>query len=348
MCFRGAPYPNISYHVGLHRPTDPDFGGVYNLMHEHSMLYQPSIQATMPRNTFYISMLQEPLAQLRSAAKHYGIIHKLVGAETDASLHDVLIKFLSDPTKYEPKIVPQAYYKVRNHVTNMFGFEDWKDVDNPPEMDQLLRLKERQIFVVILEKLAESLILLKRRLCWSFKDILTLPVKKPQMEDSVEDLEMEHYHYNPGDHAIYDFFIRKIGYRIDDLDDKPDFWAEVKFYSNIQEKTQKFCRKVCKRLKGERDHSKLKDALSDDIKFERSPWDDSFKVEGKDCVLLMLGPDVYRNVIKVINYPHLCQTDTADTTWNIPKMYCQKEGYFKYSIPWKVITDPSQYGLQCV
>ena len=327
-------------------------------MCEHSIYHKPAIQATMPKNTKNIAILRDPLAQLRSAAEYYGVVHNLVGVDRNkTSTYQVLKTFLMNSMKYEPHIVPPDMYKVRNHVVNMFGFEDWKNVDNQPEFDKFMRQKDGEFFVLILERLSESLVLLRREMCWGIKEILTLPMRTSNAkadddeEDSIEDLEMEYRAYNPGDYAVYDFFIRKIGYRIDDIVDKNDFWAEVRWYEAVQAKTDSFCKNICHNLKGIADRDKIKELLAQSISFEASAWDSSFDVDGSDCLLMMFNPYLYRNAVKMINYPQLCDPDRGgdkmDSRWTIPPVFCKKD-YFKYTIPWDAITDPRQYVHKCL
>jgi hypothetical protein len=326
-------------------------------MCEHSIYHPPAIQATMPKNTKHIAILREPLSQLRSAAEFYGIVHQLVGVDRSVSTDQVLKTFLLNPMKYEKNLVPSDMIKVRNHVVNMFGYDDWLNVDNPPEFDKFMRKKDAEFFVLILERMAESLVLFRREMCWGFKQILTMPMRMARTkgeddeEDSIEDLEMEYRDYNPGDYGVYDFFIRKIGYRIDDIVDKDDFWAEVKWFKNLQGLTESFCENICKELKGVEDRDELKKRLSKNITFAASDWDGSFHVDGSDCLLMMFDPYVFRNATKVKNYPQLCNPDhggpNMDPRWTLPTAYCEKD-YFKYTIPWDIITNPKSYVHLCL
>lgn len=326
-------------------------------MSEHSIFHKPAIASTMPPNTVHLALIRDPLDQLVSAAAYYNTVHKLVNADRNASASYVVRTFLQHADKYEPSVVPDDQYKVRHHVTNMLGYTDWKNVGNQPAFDKFLHERDNDFrLVLLLERFDESMVLLRRSMCWRTKDVLQLTTRhttKP-LDDSIEDFEMEYRRYNPGDYAVYDYFARRLQQRIDD-EPSDDFAAELRHFRLVKERTTAFCRGVCRslrdaRLSGRR--HQLQTLLNDSVAFAASMWDAGFEVTGTDCLLMMFDPYVYRNAVKVINYPQLCDRDAGaskglDLRWTVPEAFCRKD-YFVYTIPWDSILDPTQYVHPCL
>ncbi|KAI0242111.1 hypothetical protein LSAT2_014850 [Lamellibrachia satsuma] len=189
-------------------------------------------------------------------------------------------------------------------------------VSDPAAGDALIRLVDEKFdLVLIMEHIDESLVLMKRRLCWTLKDILYLPLlvekyegKANGKEEDQEQLIARHRDWSPIDYAIYDHFARKLQTQIafeNNLDD------EVEMFRQARNRTTNFCRGL-RDLLYEKPHNKrrllrVQEYLNSTIQFDRTPYNEPFSVTGLDCFLMMIHNDIYRKALTVKQLPEVCE-----------------------------------------
>ena len=109
-----------------------------------------------------------------------------------------------------------AANSTRNVMATFFGLP--REVSDPAAGDALIRIIDEKFdLVLIMEHIDESLVLMKRRLCWTIKDILYLPLRVKDYEgkangneEDQEQLIARHQEWSPIDYAIYDHFALKL------------------------------------------------------------------------------------------------------------------------------------------
>ena len=200
------PSPKFS-HLLLPEPSrTTGFDGRYNILCEHTLYSEPEVNKLMPNNTFYLANLRHPLTHVKSVINYHNMFKKLNISKTKNFLSDLLL----DPVGHD------KLNSTRNIMARFFGLP--REVNDLTVGDALIRLVDEKFnLVLIMERIDESLVLMKRRLCWSTKDILYLPLRVEKYkgkingkEEDQEQLIAQHRKWSAIDYAMYAHFGRKL------------------------------------------------------------------------------------------------------------------------------------------
>ncbi|KAM4040713.1 galactose-3-O-sulfotransferase 2-like [Anomaloglossus baeobatrachus] len=139
---------------------------IFNIMCHHMRFRITEVEKVMPEDTFYFTILRNPISQMESSFSYY----KSYGAFKKAkNLED----FLNNSKIFYPNTD-----NLINFAKNLLSFDLGLDLNGSPEQSVLAWHAMDNIFdlVLITEYYDESLILLKDALCWSFYDVLSFPL----------------------------------------------------------------------------------------------------------------------------------------------------------------------------
>lgn len=105
-------------------------------------------------------------------------------------------------------------------------------------------LYDKFTLVLIYEYIDESLVLMKRRLCWQFDDILYLDFQHANKntwnrKDTPDKLKEKIRRWNQADTQLYDFFNRSLWTEIEY--EGEEFWKELREFKKLKENTEKDC-----------------------------------------------------------------------------------------------------------
>ena len=211
------PSPTFSEFLlpGPNRSTG--FDGQYNIICEHTVYNESELKRWMPGDTFYLANIRHPLTHVKSIINH-SKLYTMLNISTSANF---LAELLSDPQRHDKT------NRTRNISARFFGLN--RTVSDKATGDALIQHIDRKFgLVLIMERIDESLVLMKRRLCWSTKDILYLPLrvveykgKAKETEHDQEELIAKHRKWSNIDYDIYDHFVnrlqvsRTVGYSIE-------------------------------------------------------------------------------------------------------------------------------------
>ncbi|KAL7849455.1 hypothetical protein SRHO_G00210780 [Serrasalmus rhombeus] len=160
------PYFFMSYFVEGSR-----FGRVkeFHIMCNHMRFRGLEVRKVMPVDTFYFSILRNPVSMMESIFTYYKSIPAFQNFKT-------LTEFLLDGGRSFNASLPSNHY-ARNLLTFDFGMDS-----SPPaskaELDQrstaLIAAVESNFHLILIsEYFDESMILLKHALCWTLEDIVS-------------------------------------------------------------------------------------------------------------------------------------------------------------------------------
>ncbi|XP_010375283.1 galactose-3-O-sulfotransferase 2 isoform X1 [Rhinopithecus roxellana] len=142
----------------------------FNIMCNHLRFNLPEVQKVMPNNTFYFSILRNPVFQLESSFIYYKTYAPafLRAPSLDA--------FLASPRTFynDSRLLKNVYAK--NNMWFDFGFDP-----NAPRKESYVRARIAEVerrfqLVLIAEHLDESLVLLRRRLRWALDDVVAFRI----------------------------------------------------------------------------------------------------------------------------------------------------------------------------
>nr|XP_023699936.1 galactose-3-O-sulfotransferase 2-like [Paramormyrops kingsleyae] len=139
----------------------------YNIMCNHMRFMPEEVKKVMPEETFYFSILRNPVSMMESIFIYYKSI---------ATFHKTrsLEEFLADPWKFYNTSLPNNHY-AKNLLAFDFGFSDGSiGSDEETQAKLAISMIEKNFDLILLsEYFDESMILLKNALCWTLDDVVS-------------------------------------------------------------------------------------------------------------------------------------------------------------------------------
>ncbi|XP_059164093.1 galactose-3-O-sulfotransferase 2-like [Physella acuta] len=246
-------------------------GKQYNILLNHAIYNRTAFRQLMPENTVYLTILREPFQQFVSAFEYYNMasyFSSMVPSVRNAS--NPISLYLSDPHAFEGESTLFSY--IRNKQSEDLGLTR-AAYDSPLVLNSSINIIDREfLLVMIVERLDESLLLLKRELCWSVKDILYISknanTKKAKRSFTPSDHD-NHRKLNHPDYALYGHFLKVLENKLDAQ--SADFFSELKQFQFLLKGVKQACLTTASFYAAE------------------SRWHDSFNVTQEDCKLLLMS-----------------------------------------------------------
>ena len=230
-----------------------------------------------------------------------------------------------------------------------------KDFENETKVNELITSIAHEFHhLLITEYLDESLIVMRRKLCWQISDILYLPLRVKNYNYKRKSLEPELVekltNWSRVDVMLYKTFNETLWKKIAQYG--KDFREELNFYKTQKERILKFCSIKLHSLLTNFDVSKL----GDYTEIPASSWGYSFKIDSVWCLVSRIDEKVMRNILRVKNYPELCDQiipaddvipfhkNRTDMKARLHPYYCSphvtsREQTFQMSLPLLRMTD---------
>ncbi|KAK3610898.1 hypothetical protein CHS0354_017500 [Potamilus streckersoni] len=268
----------------------------YNILVDHAVYNFTIMQSLMPMNTVFITIIREPYNHFISFFNYFNVknIANVTGDEP-------ITEYLHNLDKYEhvyksPEAaktrycIPNNFSITKNLLSHCLGMPTGFPMPNSniTGNENLVRkyvkhLDTKFTLVMIMEYFHESLILLKRLLCWSLKDILyhrrnygnySIPRSMKQQEN------IEIYKkWSSADYILYDYFNKTFWRKV--RDEAPDFFHEVKYFTKVQKEVSHFCDSL--RLENPEDIKEKRDTV---FKVSGSRFNEPFQVTADFCLLM--------------------------------------------------------------
>lgn len=279
--------PYTSHYISQHNaktynrvlpPFDNDTGK-YDILCNHVMFNHTKFKQLMYDDAVYLAIVREPLDLFVSAAYYYKYTWpaKYLKILNDSTfIHDLITK----PEEYEHPNINQS--RTFNYMAVDFGFtiNSIQDVVDLSETDLLLfvsDLMDTFHFVMVVEYFDESLVMMKRILNWSTKDILYIKRNEFKQRRGLPDT---HIHVseedklmfkkrNRVDYAIYESFLDLFLKRKSEAAELDD---EVDEFRNTLQAVKEFC---------------TKNQSVQKIVFPATKWNFVYSVGKRECDLMM-------------------------------------------------------------
>ena len=248
-------------------------GEIYNILCNHVIYNRQAFRSIMPNDTIYIGIIRNPVSQFMSGFLYYGVSEIVLSQHQGAFLSDVQLMnlFLTNPQSYDTS---NAFYYLQNKMSFDFGLSREYFYNELVVSKFISDLNEDFSLVIILEYIDESLVLMKRILCWELQDILylALNVNYPKLlyqnagdtstlsQNAVHNLER----FNNADFLLYDFFHKRFLSQTRNMGD--DFKNEVNNFREIRKNVATFCQ-----------------FPQSTLTVSPTPWNSKFSVSSEDC-----------------------------------------------------------------
>ncbi|XP_035659635.1 galactose-3-O-sulfotransferase 2-like isoform X1 [Branchiostoma floridae] len=287
----------------------PSADGTYNVLVDHTVYNRQLLDHLMPTDTVYISILRQPLAQLRSVFNWYGLAKKIKGLGRS----DPVASFIKSPNQFHVPYVKalshtrQPYTLEKNFMAYDLGFPLGLS-DSQSSIDEFVETLSREIdLVLILEHMDESLVLLRRRMCWALKDILynvepknLRSYKKTPMSTA---LLNQHRRWSNVDYQLYDHFNATLWQKIGK--EGADFLHEVHHFRNVLNQTTIFCTKAMVKVPAfdEKHKNVVRSTFAlngkaSKLTIPKTAWHEEFDIDPALCLKLKMEWVDWEHVLK--------------------------------------------------
>ncbi|XP_019635014.1 PREDICTED: galactose-3-O-sulfotransferase 3-like [Branchiostoma belcheri] len=254
----------------------------------HTIFNSQKFRSMFPNDTVYITILREPFSQLKSVWNYYKLSSKFNISEDGPA---GIATFLDSPEKYDMKCDHGSRYPfcfTRNPMAVDLGFpmqENMKILQTQQQKQKISKDFVRQIegqfsLVMIMEHFDESLVLLKREMCWTLKDILYYVANNRNYSWRHVEIpttqKKQHKQWSSVDYALYNYFNKTLWNKIERSEN--DFNGELRFFRHVNAKMKEHCDQL---LRGE-----ACSVYGSVLKISESRWSPGFDIDLEDCELI--------------------------------------------------------------
>ncbi|XP_078686780.1 galactose-3-O-sulfotransferase 2-like isoform X2 [Branchiostoma floridae x Branchiostoma belcheri] len=271
-------------------------GQPFDLLVDHTVYNREIFRNLLPNDTAYLAIVREPYSHLQSAINYFDLRRKYGLPKDDPERF-----FLQNPAELErayvlssamnitlckPECTHRNISKTRNLMAYDLGIPKtlWEDEDDV--RDYIAQLDRDFLLVLVLEYFDESLVLLKRYMCWQLTDIFYRIHNSQEYTNEGTKLSPElreaHYNWSKADYMLYQHFNRTLWEKV--ANEGADFYSEVKQFQHLNRVTSQFC-------------EEKRDAPEQQV-LEASAWNDRIVLDSNFCRLLNMGTHDYGKALK--------------------------------------------------
>lgn len=204
-------------------------GKPFDILCNHARYNRKEMDLVVPDAT-YVTILRRPEKQIDSAFGYFEMYRGMkLGMETNP-----LKAFMKEPRKYYKEHKYHMWQESRNGMLFDLGFDHKYDDDEAKILQKINELDAEFDLVMIAEYFDESLLLLKKLLCWEFEDILYLSSgvrSSSHRYELDEDLIKRLREWSHGDSLLYNHFNTTFWKKVADYG--PTFEADLKHFRQL-------------------------------------------------------------------------------------------------------------------
>ncbi|XP_063951966.1 galactosylceramide sulfotransferase-like [Lytechinus pictus] len=239
----------IAQNVLFHRSLVADFesstknscsngDGGFDMLTNHARYNRPEMEAVV-HHAKYLTILREPTAQFESAFGYFHVAEKLGLSRFDNPIEE----FMKNPETYLNMRTFDYYWQsMKNQQLFDLGL-DHKDHDDEYIVDYKIQTLEKELDLVMLtEYFPESIVLLKKLLCWDFNDMLYMSngVRSKSLRYSITpELRAKIRNWNCADAKLYDHFNQTFWKKVREYG--PDFDKDLATFLRKQQELENEC-----------------------------------------------------------------------------------------------------------
>ena len=264
----------------------------FDILCNHAIYNRKTLRPLFPNDTFYFSILRQPFMQFVSASRYYGLI-----GMKELQVAKPYQKFLLNRKNFS---FPLGYNFYDNRMSYDLGLEA-KYFHDTQKIQEFIEMLDKDFkLMLIAEYFDESLVLLRRYLCWTMKDILYFKMnvnnKHYNYSFSVEDFTL-HRNQTTADYSLYEHYIKIFWERIDR--EGPSFFSELSIFRKVQTLMWNFCLNLGSRRI---------------LTVSASQWNEAFLITRRDCSLLMKSELNFLDYIREKQKRRFYKTETLSKT----------------------------------
>lgn len=189
----------------------------------------------MPRDTYYVTILRHPMLNFEST--FFFLEFPRICNISGKNNHEKMRNFFRSPGIFLKRYLKKepAGWLIRNGMASDLGLQSDRQNDEEFVQQYVQRLEKEFDLVLIAENFDESLVMLKRDLCWSLEDVAYFQFLKrhDRTDDMPSDIFNNVLNWNRADVLLYSYFSRKFHERL--LREGDDFHEEVEKLRQMNE-----------------------------------------------------------------------------------------------------------------
>ncbi|KAJ8021319.1 Galactose-3-O-sulfotransferase 3 [Holothuria leucospilota] len=212
----------------------------------HTLYDRQGMEKVMEPNSRYITSVRDPVKQFRSAFVYYGFENgfpdEIKKELKSRPIAEKLKEWFRNATSYQQTYKLKnmrgepRYYYTRNSQINDLGY-NMKYIDDKAKISKYISKLAREFDVVLItEHFDESLLLMKKELCWDIEDILYFPknIRFKKSEPLPPEIQTSIREWNFADLQLFEHFNRTLWTKI--RRHGPSFETElIEFKSYLKE-----------------------------------------------------------------------------------------------------------------
>ena len=223
-----------------------------NILSNHARFNPESFQELMPTGTRYVTILRNPLTQYPSLFKFMDLA-SVLNLNSNQKHWQAMEYFLNNSynilkslQQHNPQVLVDnpSLYLLRNPQFFDLGFEPLLSDDENRVHEKLTEIAKYFKLVLIMEHFDESLVLLKRKMCWNINDIVyfkhNMQIKTNEVPSS-QSTEVKIFRWNRADVILYNYFNKSLWDSI--KGEGMDFWKDVALLRQKNNELIKTCLK---------------------------------------------------------------------------------------------------------
>ena len=206
----------------------------------HVRYNRTAMDGFMKKGTKYISIIREPSAQWESAITQFLFEDAFPNASAIPK-EKWIDKFLKKPSYYREKIrflsyegvMGRRWYYAQNSQMYDLGLDAGRAFYNETIINATIRKLEREFtLILITEYFDESLLILKKELCWDFNDIVYVPKNLRESRRNLTDAVRHKIRkFNYADVLLYNHFNNTLWKKIEEYG--PKFEHDLRYFREI-------------------------------------------------------------------------------------------------------------------
>ena len=318
----------------------------YNIFLEHSVFDENEVYKVLPKDTIKIATIREPLSRLKSSFNEFPLARDL----RIASYEDPVLHFLKDPKLLDSVATMRknTRYLLRNTMSLEFGLPESKQ-ENITEITAFLDYIDKTFaLVLIAEYMPESLVLLRRVMCWDIKDIVYIQqrVKNYKHKNTPYPVEIQRLHQqsNNADYMLYNHFLAKHKSLVKQQD---GFQEELVVFNNINSQVTEFCDIVYTAIES-RPYGGFRSVYAQrrNLTLHPDTWGETFTIDSLDCAIMKFETVKLRQIALASQLPKMCQgfvksgyfsdefCSDLDSEYNLPLEVFNYRKYYMGPLTW--------------
>ena len=219
------------------------FGKAPNILCNHARYNKAPMNWLFPKETtLYITMLREPSAHFESIFNFFRLGKRF---KEIRMLKTPLASFLLKAAFYFEQVkhnLSGALNLIKNPSLFELGFDPVYH-ENSTVVENYIRFLQKEFdLVMLMEYFDESLVLLKRRLCWKMEDILYFKLNERVQKEKQNVpawAREEIKKWNSGDVLLYDAFNKSLWEKI--KEEGPEFYKDLALFRKAKQAMEEAC-----------------------------------------------------------------------------------------------------------